>query len=257
MTTRAEEAGCSTEWASPSGIVGAGDPLGKPCAARNENSQYLRQGQEVRAKSFYCSCPYTLISTDTVVDDLGPLRNLRDVGAALKALGPGTDLRQGLDMAEPNSFFQTSATAAELAGRPFQGTFLLLAFQAMLTTPVSMGINIGRFAQINPFARYNTVTSRIEPSAPTREVERNLTVELEAGCQVVKMYVPFAAPQGVSNFWAPCAASFSAEEDADVYTSYSKVIITGLPAGAGKAYAQMVGAYSTVLSQVSGALNNI
>lgn len=240
---------CSTAWASPRGTTAPDDPLGYPCAGRDERSSYIRAGQEQRLRSVYCSCPYSLISTDTVVDDLGPVRNIRDVNAAAKALGRGSDTRLSLAMASPLTFTPAGADALQI----MTGIYVMLAFQALTVTPVSLGIQATGFASVGG-PRATSVTG-IQPSYG-HVISRSVQLELEAGCAAVGIFLPFAAAQLGSNFYGPCAAVFITEAAEAGFTPSADVVITGLPTAAGSAYVQFVGPYSTMWSSIAGAINN-
>lgn len=243
---------CSTAWPSPRGTTAPDDPLGFPCAGQNERSSYIRAGQEQRLRSLYCSCPYTLIATDTVVDDLGPVRNLRDVNAAAKSLARGSDARMSGNMADPLTLTPAVTDSMQIA----TGTYVLLAFQALTTTPVSLRVQVNNFAS----AAGPRTPTLIPPGghAPSygHAVERDVQLELEAGCQAVAIFLPFAAPQLTSRFWGPIAAVPQVTVSEANFVMVSTIVITGLPAGAGVAYAQLVGPYSTMWPTIAGAVNN-
>lgn len=243
---------CSTAWATPRGTTAPDDPLGYPCAGKDERSAYIRAGQEQRLRSVYCSCPYTLIRTDTVVDDLGPVRNIRDVNAAAKALGRGSDTRSSLAMADPLVF----TPAANEAMQIITGVYVMLAFQALTTTPVSIGVALDSFASVGgPRAPALLPPGARSPSYG-HAISRDVQLELEAGCMAVGIFVPFAAAQLGSRFFGPCAAVITAAVGEAAFAPVSTVTLTGLPAAAGSAYVQYVGPYSTMWSTVSGAINN-
>lgn len=224
---------CQTSYQSSSGLYRADDPLGAEC---NETSPFNKRGRR-RLKGLYTNCPHEIIASDVPNNDLGVIQNFRDVVKGLKG-APGTERLVTAAFADPLTLtFPSSATET---GIPCVGVILTFNFEVASTQALIISVQADRVANIFGGASV---------AAP----ERDVTLKYLAGCTVVELFLPFAMANVSSSVWGPRAGLITATGGG----ADSRVVITGLPAGAGTATVQWVSNYSPALERIAGAINNV
>lgn len=213
---------CETSWFTAGGMGRPTAPERAPC--EGERSQYRVLDQKP-AKSLYSSCPPLIQAYDVPNDDLGVIGNIKSV-IELCRLSPSDNTIITLPMAAGAMNFPKAANS-----HMAHGIWLRYAYQALqVTAPV-----------------LTVTTTNCLTTVGAQPANRNITFQLEDGCLVGEVYIPFAAPQQGTNNWAPVAVTAVA--------AVANVAVTGFAAVAGTVSVQYVGSYSQNLENIVAGLN--
>lgn len=219
------KAQCYTTWYKAKNSNRAEDPLNQPCA--NELSAFVRDGS-TKMRSFFASCPFEIINADVPGDDLGNVSAFRAAVDGARALGIGDPTTYVNALSSP-----LVVTGVGAGGRVQLGVYARIAFD--IPTTQALILTVATAGAI-------TVVGSVA-------VNRSITVQFQAGCNTIELFVPFALPESSSTqIWAP---RVSAIAPASLSATF-----TGLPTGGGSIATQFLSANSPVLGDIAGAILN-